>query len=104
MRVPRAPGSARHVGGRLEAGFGQPATATALVALTAVRMRSATAFGCESAIECDASTSTIWAPARLAMWRSAFGGIALSEVATTAQEGSVFQAAASARSSKIAAK
>jgi len=37
------------------------------------------------------------------MKRSASGGIALSDVATTAQVGSFFQAAASARSSKIAA-
>ena len=73
------------------------------MAFTAVRMRSATAFGCESAIECDASTSIVCAPARLAMWRSASGGIALSAVATTAQDGSVFHAAACARSSKIAA-
>ena len=39
----------------------------------------------------------------LAMWRSASGGIALSAVATTDHDGSDFQAAASARSSKIAA-
>jgi hypothetical protein len=40
----------------------------------------------------------------IVVWRSASGGIALSAVATTAQAGSVFQAAAAARSSKIAAK
>jgi hypothetical protein len=38
------------------------------------------------------------------MWRSAAGGMALSDVATTAQAGSFFQAAAAARSSKIAAR
>jgi hypothetical protein len=37
------------------------------------------------------------------MWRSACGGIALSAVAMIAQDGSVFHAAACARSSKIAA-
>ena len=70
---------------------------------TAVRMTSATAPGCESAIECEASTSIVSAPARSAINRSASGGIALSAVATMAHEGSDFPTAASARSSKIAA-
>lgn len=39
-------------------------TGTGVVALIAVWMRSATAFGWESAIECDASTSIVCAPAR----------------------------------------
>ena len=73
------------------------------MASTAVWMSSTTALGCDSAIECDASTSIVSAPARRAMWRSASGWIALSAVATTAHEGSVFHAAACARSSKIAA-
>src|SRR4029077_30669 len=74
------------------------------VTSTAERISSLTAVGWESAIECEASTSIVCAPARWAMCRSASGGMALSEVATTAHEGSDFQAAASARSSKIAAK
>jgi streptogramin lyase len=41
--------------------------------------------------------------ARLAIWRSPSGGMALSDVATTAHDGSVFHVAACARSSKIAA-
>src|SRR5207302_3655728 len=93
---------AGHVAQRV-GGCGQAGLGTAEVASTALRINTATAVGCESAIECEASTSTISrAPARCAMWRSASGGMALSAVATIAHDGSFFQAAAWARSSKIA--
>ena len=54
---------------------------------TAVRISSATAARWESAIECEASTSIVVAPIRLAMWRSPSGGIALSPVATSVPGG-----------------
>ena len=44
--------------------IGQAVTASVETPATAVRIRSATALGCDSAIECDApAASTIWAPA-----------------------------------------
>jgi hypothetical protein len=67
-------------------------------------MRSATAVGCETATEWEASISSIArAPARCAMKRCASGWIIRSRVPTMAHDGSVFQAATCARSSNTAA-
>jgi hypothetical protein len=69
-----------------------------------VRISSETAAGWERAIEREASTSIVFAPIDSPCGARFPAGIALSPVATTYQEGSDFLAAASARSSKIAAK
>src|SRR5580704_15892505 len=63
-----------------------------LRALTARTMTAATSAGCVARTACEASISVISLPARLAMSRSAWGWMAWSAVATTAQDGRVFQA------------
>src|SRR5205807_3488126 len=63
-----------------------------LTAATALRITSVTTCGCEIMITWEPSTSVIVAPARLAMARMTSLPAALSPVATTAQEGKVFQA------------
>src|SRR6266700_4567195 len=63
-----------------------------LTAATALRITSVTACGCEIMITWEPSTSMIVAPARRAMERTTSLPAALSPLATTAQEGKVFQA------------
>ena len=75
----------------------------AWVAVAAVRMWPATAAGCDNVIACEASTSTVSAPARRAMKRCAAGWIAWSAVATTYQDGRLFQLAAGELSSNATA-
>src|SRR5262245_9312405 len=55
-------------------------------------MRVATALGSEIMAGCGASTSTMWALARLAMNICRYGGMTLSSVPTRYQDGIVFQA------------
>src|SRR5258707_3932983 len=62
------------------------------VAWAAFTMWSVTACGWEIMITCEPSTSTMSAPARWAMDRTMSAPAALSPVATTAQDGSFFQA------------
>src|SRR5207248_4341160 len=64
------------------------------MAATALRITSVTTCGCEIMITWEPSTSVIVAPARLAMERMTSLPAALSPVATTVQEGKVFQAGA----------
>src|SRR5947209_20039929 len=62
------------------------------MAATALRITSVTTCGCEIMITWEPSTSVIVAPARLAIERMTSLPAALSPLATTAQEGKVFQA------------
>src|SRR4029453_6887116 len=61
-------------------------------AWTAFLITSATAWGCETMITCEPSTSVISAPARCAIDRTMSVPIVLSEVATTAPHGDVSHA------------
>src|SRR5215207_10385790 len=60
--------------------------------LTAVRMTSATTWGCEIIMACEAATSVMVAPARSAMKRSPDGPMMKSLGEMTAHAGSDFQA------------
>src|SRR6266536_1960311 len=71
---------------------GEEVASAQLRAWTAFRIRLVTACGWETMITCEPSTSTMSAPARWAMERTTSLPAALSPVATTAQDGSVFQA------------
>src|ERR1700756_5373152 len=62
------------------------------VAWAAFTMWSVTACGWEIMITCEPSTSTMSAPARCACDRTTSAPAALSPLATTAQDGSFFQA------------
>src|SRR6185437_13802602 len=62
------------------------------VALAACLMTWATVSGSMSRDRCPASTSVMWAPARLAMKVSSAGGMTRSAVPITAQDAMVFQA------------
>src|SRR6266516_5384607 len=83
--APRGSGGKRPAHGR-----GRPPVS--LTAAPALRITSVTTCGCEIMITWEPSTSVIVAPARLAMERMTSLPAALSTVATTAQEGKVFQA------------
>ncbi len=65
-----------------------------LVAAAAGSISSATSSGREISDRCEASTSSIVAPARSAMRRCAAGVIVLSSVPRSYQEGIVFHAVA----------
>src|SRR6478609_11069277 len=87
VRTPRAePAESSHAG-RRETGVGPQPTVR-----RAVRITSATACGCDTMIKWEPSSSSSSAPARLAIDSRTSEPAALSPVATTAQEGSVFQA------------
>src|SRR5215472_4149613 len=61
-------------------------------AATALRITSVTACGCEIMMACEPLSSVTCAPARRAIERTMSVPAPTSSVATTAQEGSVFQA------------
>src|SRR6478609_10823788 len=63
-----------------------------LTDFSALRITSVTACGCEIMITCEPSISRSSAPARLAIESRTSEPAALSPVATTAQDGNVFQA------------
>src|SRR5258708_37588452 len=67
-------------------------TAVELVAVAAFRMTLATVSAREIRDRWPALTSVMWAPARWAMDCSKAGGMTLSAVPMTAQDGMVFQA------------
>ena len=62
------------------------------MAWTALRMTLVTTDGLEMRDRCPALTSVMWAPARWAMKVSTAGGMTMSAVPTTAQDGIVLQA------------
>ena len=84
--MPSAPRSNRSAGA--ERNLGQ------LTAAAAARIASMVTCGCDTIETCEPATSVIVAPARSAMLRCVAGGMTRSSVPTTAQLGSVFQAAA----------